>query len=68
MKTVLLFIGLSASSVLTAQVDPLHSAVIAASRTVRVKDEVPAPRNSTTGARKVNSKLCASEVTVTLFG
>jgi hypothetical protein len=42
--------------------------VIAADRTVRAKDEVPAPRNSTTGAGKVNSKLCASEITVTLFG
>lgn len=39
---------------------------IAAGRTL--KDEVPAPRNSTTGAEKVNSKICASEITVTLFG
>jgi hypothetical protein len=31
MKTVLLFIGLSASSVLTSQVNPRHSALDAAS-------------------------------------
>ena len=53
MKTVLLFVGLSAPSVLTAQVNPPGiQPVIAAGRTVRVKDEVPAPRNSTTGAGK----------------
>ena len=39
MKTILLLIGLSASSVLTAQVNPPGiQSVIAAGRTVRVKD------------------------------
>jgi hypothetical protein len=42
--------------------------VIAAGRTVMVKDQVPAPRDFTTGAGKVISKICASEITVTLFG
>ena len=32
-----------------------------------VKDEVPEPRNSATGAGMVNSKLCSSEITVTLW-
>ena len=51
MKAVLLFVGLSAPSVLTAQVNPpAFSPVTAAGHTVRVKDEVPAPHNCTTGA------------------
>jgi hypothetical protein len=64
MKTVLPFIGLSAPSAMTAGEFPGIRPVIAAGRLVRV-NEVPAPRNSTTGQEKVNSKLCASEITVT---
>lgn len=69
MKTALLFVGLSAPSVLTAQVNPPHSARDRG-RPYRKGEgwEIAAPRNSTTGAWKVNWKLCASELTVTLFG